>query len=213
MSRLSVLGLLVCLAGCGSSIGALDGLPSGSDVSDVPWPRLVDTPEPPEERLTAGNGTLAEARLSERRGESAVRLARAGSVDPVSDSLLARGVANRTRPIGAVSSVDEAALLARAERLQERSQIAPSDVDEADLLARAALIRQRASRLGSVDEASLAVGPASIEQGSYNSRAPLLSGGPAAPRAPVPLRPLDAPVVSSSFEERARLARERAAGL
>lgn len=236
MVRWSVLGLLVGLAGCGSTIGAFDGLPPASDVGDAPWPRLVDTPEAPEDRLIAGNGAVVEERLSVRRGSSEARQARADSVAPVSDSLLARGVASQSRPANVVPPVDEAALLERAARLQERTQRAPVDIDDSDLLARAAraeertrvapsevnevdllgraeVLRQRAADVNAVNETELLARAGRSQQNANGAAVPVVSQSPVAPRAPVPLRPLDTPVVSSSFEERARLARERAAGL
>jgi len=236
MSRLSVLGLLFGLAGCGGTFGAFDGLPASSDVSNVPWPRLVDTPEPPEERLTAGTGEQATERLNALRGQSEGRLARANQILPVTDSLLVRADANRSRPESTVPPVDEAGLLARAEQLQARtavaphavddadllaraaqvqarSQVASSDVNETDLLARAALLRQRTAELGTVNEAELLARAIGNRPATRTLATPVAQSSPTAPRPPVPLRPLDTPVVSSSFEERARLARERAAGL
>ena len=232
MSRLGVLGLLVGLVGCGSSFGAFDDVPTGNDVSAEPWPRLVDTPEPPEARLTAGTGEQATQRLSGLRSETEQRLARADAVQPVPDSLLARGEASRSRPVNAIPSIDEAGLLARAAQLeartavpppavddvdllaraaqvQARAQSASSAVDETDLLARAALLRQRTSEQNEIGEDSLLARGAQAQATGASSG----QSAPVLPRPPVPLRPLDVPVVTSSFEERARLARERAAGL
>ena len=184
--------LLVGLAGCGSTIGALDSLPSGPDVSDAEWPLLIDTPEPPEERLTAGTGGNAVERLSARRTQAGQRLSRAESVPPVSDTLLARGTESQSRSaVASVPAVDEADLLARADLLRQRSQIEVASVNETDLQARAELNRTRTS---------LPI-PASTVTTSLDA---------AGPRVPVPLRALDTPVVSSSFEERARRAQERA---
>lgn len=213
MSRLIVLGLLVGLAGCGSSIGALDGLPSGSDVSDVPWPRLVDTPEPPEARLTAGHGDRAAERLAQQRGAAADRQARAEAVAPVSETLVARGASNQARPVGSVAPVNEADLLARAARLRANADIAPQPLEEADLLARAELLRARAGALGSVNEPDLLARALRNRQSVGAPTSSLARTVPVSPRPPVPLRPLDTPVVSSDFENRARLARERAARL
>lgn len=184
--------LIVGLSGCGSTIGALDSLPSGPDVGDAAWPRLVDTPEPPEERLTAGNGAGAAERLSVRRSESDERLSRAASVQPVSDTLLTRGEASQSRSgIAAAPAVNEADLLARAEQVRLRSQTDVASINETDLQARAAQSRIRTA---------LPV-PASTVTSSLDA---------VGPRLPAPLRPLETPVVSSSFEERARLAQERA---
>ena len=186
------LGLVLCLAGCGSTIGALDSLPSGPDVSEAAWPRLVDTPEPPEERLTAGTGDRAVQRLGQQRAAADQRLVQAASVQPVSDELLSRGATSQSRSaVAAAPAVDEVGLLARADALRARTQIEVASVNEADLLNRASEIRARTS----------VPVPASTVT---------LSGDLSGPRAPVPLRPLDAPVVSSSFEERARLAQQRA---
>lgn len=235
MSRLSVLGLLVGLVGC-NSFGAFEDLPPLSDTSNAAWPRLVDTPEPPEGRLLAGEGDRATERLSGLRGDSQARLARADQVPSVSDSLLARGDASRTRPLSEAPPVDEAGLLARAAELQTRTSDAPSavndadllaraarlqaqaeiasaPVDEADLQARAALLRQRTSDFATLNEADLLARAARNQQGFTAPVAPIAQNAPASPRPPAPLRPLDTPVVSSSFEERARLARERAADL
>ena len=236
MVRLSALGLLLGLVGCSGSFGAFDDLPPLSDNSDAPWPRLVDTPEAPEGRLVTGEGERATERLAALRGDSETRLARANQVLPVSDSLLARGEASQTRPLNEAPPVDEAGLLARAAQLQSRTadvqpavddadllaraarvraqaQIASAPVNEADLQARAALLRQRTSDVAALNEADLLSRASRSQRGDTAPVAPIVQNAPVAPRPPVPLRPLDTPVVSSSFEERARLARERAAGL
>lgn len=190
MKQVGSFVLVLCLAGCGSTIGTLDELPDGPDVSAAEWPRLVDTPEPPEARLIAGTGERAAQRLGVAREQAGIRLASAGAVPPVSDALLSRGAASRARSDGAVApAVDEAALLARAERLRQRTATELPAIDEAGLMARAAAMSGRG-----VASASAAVETAAL--------APV-----AAPR---PLRPLDAPVVSSGFEARARQAQERA---
>ena len=224
------------LAGCSGSFGAFEDLPPLSDHSEAPWPRLVDTPEPPKGRLVAGDGERATERLNELRSQSQARTARADQVLPVSDSLLVRGEASQTRPLNQVPPVDEVGLFARAAQLQARTTDAPPAVDDSDLLARAArlqaqaqfaaapvdeaglearaaLLRQRTSDLATVNEADLLSRSARNQQGFVAPVAPLVQTAPPAPRQPAPLRPLDTPVVSSSFEERARLARERAAGL
>jgi len=236
MTRFSVFGLLIGLAGCGSTIGAFDGLPEGADVKNAPWPRLVDTPEPPEGRLTAGNGVRAFESLTSQRGQSEARLARADTVPPVSDSLLTRGGNIQSRTENTAPPINEADLLTRAERLQARSELGASAVDEEDLLARAARLQARSGVAEStvidtdlqaraelqqrrtlqqlpVDEAGLLARTDHTRRNAGPAPLTNVQAAPAVPRPPVPLRPLDTPVVSSSFEERARLARERAAGL
>jgi len=181
--RVSV-AVFLLLAGCGSTIGSFDELPKGADVGDAAWPRLVDTPESPEARLTAGTGEVAAVRLGEQRALLDARRVRADAIPPVSDALQGRGELIASRAADSGSDVDEAALLARADTLRARSQASAVAVDDAGLRARALASRQRGLE---------PVRPA------------------AAPRTPVPLRPLAQPVVSNSFEERARRAQQRAA--
>ena len=178
MTRVVILGLVCGLAGCGSTIGAFDGLPAGPDVTESAWPRLVDTPAPPDDRLVAGTGEQAAARLGAQRVQAEARAARANQVAPVSETLAARGKTNLARTGDAGPGFDETDLRARA-----------APIDDGALQARAALVRARTS-----------APPATSS---------IITG--AQVRRPVPLRPLDTPVVSDSFEERARLARERAA--
>lgn len=169
MVRLVSVAVLLGFAGCGSTIGALDGLPDGPDMSAVEWPRLVDTPEAPEARLTSGAGERAVQNLQAQQASAAARIARAEAVLPVSDALLQRSAASRARTaVPAAPAVDEAGLLARAQEIRVR-----------------------------------AVAPRPTLSVSEAGASPL--------RRPVPIRPLDTPVVSSNFEERARRARERAA--
>lgn len=215
MLRLSALGLCVGLMGCGSTIGALDGLPAGPDLSDTPWPRLVDTPAAPEGRMIPAEGEQAKARLAQRRGEADARSARAQAVAPVSETLLARGEASRTRTdLPDRPTVNEADLVARAERLRARTQLANAPIAETDLLARAALLRERAALMANQSGQDATLAQSTLDQ--QRSTQPAFAAAPAGPpqpRVPVPLRSLDTPVVSSDFEERARLARERAARL
>ncbi len=212
--------LLIGFAGCGNTIGALDSLPSGPDVSGVAWPLLVDTPEPPEERLMAGTGAQAITRLNARRTAVDGRLASAAALPPVSDVLLTRAESSRSRvSVGAGPAVNEADLLARAESLRQRTDLqsasaATQNFDEAALLARAERARQQSSlAFASAGEADLQ-NRANIS-GLRKNQPQAASAFDAAsatfgPRAPVPLRPLDTPVVSNSFEQRARLAQARA---
>jgi len=163
--RVGISVLVLLLSGCGQVVGDLAELPRGADVGDAPWPLLVDTPEPPANRLMAEDGERTATRLAALRETADGRLARAQAVPPVADDLLVRGAANQGRTSDAAPTFDEAGLLARAERLRQRA------VEADAMTAPVAAIR---------------------------------------PARPVPLRPLDAPVVSLSFEERARRALARA---
>ncbi len=162
--RPSIPVLALLLAGCGQVVGDLSELPRGADLSDTPWPLLVDTPEPPTDRLLITEGERTAVRLAGLREAADTRLARAQAVPPVSDGLVARGAANQGRTGDAAPPIDEVALLARAEELRRRAQ-------------------------------------------SINAES---ASAPVLPARPTPLRPLDAPVVSSGFEERARRALARA---
>ena len=182
MTRYLSIALLFGLGGCGGIIGELEKVPQGPDVSAAPWPRLVDTPEPPEARLTAGSGERALESLTNERTAQDSRQARADAVPPVSQTLVSRGQSNVLRTADAGPGVDADDLLARAALLRERTQASSQPISN-DLEARSALIRERSNT------AVVAAAP---------------------PNRPVPLRPLETPVVSSTFEERARKAQERA---
>lgn len=226
----------VGLSGCGSSITALDSLPAGPDVSSAQWPRLIDTPAlPAEELLSVQTGEQVIERLDRQGDEVESRRQRAEAILPVSEQLTARAIASRSRSDAApLPAVDEASLLARAAQSRENTQGTSVQVNERDLLARAVL--QRARNLDSgfrVDESDLLARAAEQRERTINAaladekddmRARSLlaqskagniapaspPANDASPHAPQPLRPLDSPVVSSSFEERARRARLRA---
>jgi len=202
------------LVGCGSTIGALDSLPTGPDVSGVAWPKLVDTPSLPEDRLNLETGERAAERLIRRKVQAGERLVSANATQPVSDALVIRGGENQNRVSDGTSLiVDDATLLARAARAQERSRVVDGNVDEAGLRARASRQTERYSLdRSAVDETDLVARAVRQIGRSDGNTLDATSGTTAAPtpRAPVPLRPLDTPVVSSSFEERARQARLRA---
>jgi len=183
MTRCFSLVFLIALGGCGGAIGSFDDVPPGPDVSAAEWPRLVDTPEPPEVRLTAGNGDRAVQRLAGQRTMLDERRSRADAVAPVSQALASRGQTNLTRTADVGPGIDADDLLARAARLREK-RLASTEPTTGDLAARSASARQR-----------------------NTASQPVL----AELRRPVPLRPLEQPVVSQSFEERARRAQQRAA--
>lgn len=250
--------MIACLSGCGNSIGTLDSLPAGPDVSAAEWPRLVDTPTlPDEELLNTQTGERVIERLDRQGNEVEARRLRADAIPPVSGQLLDRATVSRSRSdVASVPAVDEASLLARAAQLRDNAQATSVQFDERDLLARAARQRQRNSDVAHfVDENDLLARAArqqardadgarfvnendllaraarqqertagiSLSSGDLDLRARSQlnqtkasnvsqpSNAVDEPRAPRPLRPLEAPVVSSSFEERARLALQRAA--
>lgn len=121
--RSTCLALLLSLAGCGSAVDRFAELPRGSDVGDTPWPRLVDTPDLPAGTLMREEGAQAAARLDRRRTESALRLARAEAAMPIGGGLEARGAGNLARVADPGPGIDEADLLARAERLRQRASL------------------------------------------------------------------------------------------
>ncbi len=235
--RLNVyLIMIVGLSGCGSSIAALESLPAGPDVNSAEWPKLIDTPAlPAEGLLSVRTGEHVIERLDRQGGEVEARRKRADAVLPVSEQLTARAIASRSRSDAVpIPSVDEASLLARAAQSHKNTQGTSVQVNERDLLARA--VRQRARNVDNgfrVDESDLLARAARQRERTVNAapadgkddlRARSLlaqskagniapaspPANDASPRAPRPLRPLDSPVISSSFEERARRARLRA---
>lgn len=183
MRRCFPIAFLMALGGCGSTLGSFDDAPAGPDVSAAEWPLLVDTPEPPEGRLTAGNGDRAVQRLAEQRVVVDRRRVQADTVAPVSEVLVSRGQTSLSRTDDGGPGFDADDLLARAARLREK-RLEPAPTVSSDLALRSATARER----NSVAEPSVV-----------------------AVRRPVPLRPLESPVVSVSFEERARRAQQRAA--
>lgn len=121
---IAVCAAVPLLAGCGSTIGQFDDLPVVELDEETPWPRLVDTPEPPEARLTAGTGGAALVRLNEGKTASVQRKLRAEQVQPVPDALADRTALAQTRSAAPMTVIRDDTLAARAALSQERT--APS---------------------------------------------------------------------------------------
>ena len=207
--RCLALLLAAALPACGGSIAAIDGLPDIAVDESAPYPRLVDVPEPPEARLTAGTGEVVLARLNESaddaatRREAAIRatavlpdLGPAGSEararaatppEPIDDTLLARAAQARARP--PAPPVDDA-LLARARAVRARAATPAAPIDERLL--------ERRPRPAPPEPVAAAPRPAPTTQASTPARRP----------APVPPRTGD--VLEDGFERKAREALERA---
>lgn len=163
---------LVCtvlLAGCGGEIARIDGLPQTRDVSSVDWPRLVDTPKPPTDRLLPQTGTQTLAALSDTRTAVLARAAEPGAPSLSIPALTERSARIQQVAASPAPGVDQAELSARAARLAAlraetealtsaavldprsarlataRSAL-PDDIDAADLKARAARIAAQTQR-------------------------------------------------------------------
>ncbi len=218
--------LMLFFTGCGNTISELNSLSSSSDVEHSAWPKLVDTPVAPDGVLLPETGVQATQRLKNRTVAVQARSARAGSVVSVTAQLDERGRANLARDtLSNRTAVDSAALLARAGEIRRRTALSGAGFANADLAARATrqqsrnslteqpvnhrdlITKVRDARIMSSKPAT----PLSVTAVTQPSRQP----GPVQPIfvdpiVPEPLRALDAPVVSTSFQERARLAQERA---
>lgn len=146
------------------------------------------------------------ARAAQSRGNTQVT-----SIQFDESDLLARAARQRDRSNEITHFVDEQDLLARAARQRARAIDSELRVDEGDLLARAANERQRTATSAISNEKNDLRARSLLAQSKVRRIDPVSSlANSEVPRAPQPLRPLDAPVVSSSFEERARRARLRA---
>ena len=70
--RFAVLvAMLLGTAGCSSVLGRSDEFPVTANLDALEYPRLVDTPQPPQGRLVVEEGALVLAQLSEQGAESA----------------------------------------------------------------------------------------------------------------------------------------------
>lgn len=182
-----VLGFMAVFqaAACGGTIGQFDSLPAIPVDQNAPWPRLVDTPEPPEARLTAGTGKAALSQLTDQRMTSAERSEAVRATPSVPDTLRERvSVADSRRSVPA-PPVDAAALSLRADEARRRADTAGEPVNSEALIAFAETQRNRKSAAGTAFQDA----PAAVPSGN---------------------RALG-PAVSPDFEDAARRALDRAA--
>ncbi len=160
----------------------------------------------------AANPAVDEASLLARAAQSR-ESTRVTSAQFDERDLLARAARQRERNTDTAHFVDEDDLLARVARQQARDADGTRFVNESDLLARAARQQQRTAGVTLPSDGVDLRARSQLNQTKSSNVAsisspPKATDGPSAPR---PLRPLESPVVSSSFEERARLALKRAA--
>jgi|GEM_PF-5762386 len=149
----SLLWPLLCavlVSGCGGEIARIEGLPQTRDVSNVDWPRLVDTPAVPVDSLLPETGAARLTVLNETRETVLTRAAQPGA-----------------------PPVASAELGARVGRIRQQVETVPAGVDQADLSARAArLALNRAQDTGGVDTAELSA----RAQRVANARAQVATG-------------------------------------
>ena len=147
---------VLLLAGCGGEIARIDGLPDTRDVSDVPWPRLVDTPDVPTESLLPAQGQQAFTMLNDAQQMVLTRAAQPGPQRVALAELGGRVARIRQQSTMVTPGVDEADLAARAARLSQVRALPVSSVPEAELQARASRIAAaRAQAQSGVDAAEL----------------------------------------------------------
>lgn len=144
------------LSGCGGEIARIDGLPETRDVSDVPWPRLVDTPAVPTDALLPAQGERTFAMLNDAQQTVLTRAALPGTAPVPMAELDGRVARIRQQTTVTTPGVDQADLAARAARLSQVRAAPVVAVSEAELQARAqriAVARQQAE--SGVDAAEL----------------------------------------------------------
>ncbi len=125
------------VTGCGGEIARIDGLPETRDVSDVPWPRLLDTPTPPTDSLLPAQGQRTLALLNEAQDTVLIRAAQPGPQRVAVAELDGRVARIKQQAAVVLPGVDEAALAARAARLLQVRAVPVVAVPEAELQARA----------------------------------------------------------------------------
>lgn len=137
---------LLLFAACGRTIGKLDSLPDIPVAETAPWPRLVDTPQPPEARLTAGTGGAVLTTLTERNAVIQGRQQTVRSVSPAPDSLRDRVAQAEARRVAAGSAVDEQALASRGAAARQRAAAPKESFLETGSSPAPAETRQRTSQ-------------------------------------------------------------------
>lgn len=144
------------LAGCGGEIARIDGLPDTRDVSDVPWPRLVDTPELPTDSLLPAQGQQTFVMLNDVQETVLTRAAQPGPQRVAVSELGGRVARIRRQATVDLPGVDQADMAARAARLSQVRNAPVVAVPEAELQARAQRIAAaRAQAESGVDAAEL----------------------------------------------------------
>lgn len=137
LARCVVTGfLLVGLVGCGSQFAEIEGLPAQRVSSDTPWPRLIDTPAPPQDRLLATTGPRTLAALSTEGEAARDRRDAVPLPQSVGNELTARAVQLAERAEMLTAGVDRVALIQRAETLNAREAQAVGGQVDGDALAR-----------------------------------------------------------------------------
>lgn len=157
--RLDILAPFVCLVlmtGCGGEFARIDGLPATRDVSDVPWPRLVDTPAPPQNALLPETGTAALATLNRTRQSVVARTALPGPQRVAVAELDGRVARIRQQSAVTVPGVDADDLAARSARLAQGRGVPVAALSADELQARAQRIAaMRAQGSNAVDARQL----------------------------------------------------------
>lgn len=213
--------VVLALAGCGSEIARIEGLPQTRDVSGDAWPRLVDVPEPPVGTLAPARGGIVLDALKTTQAQALTRQQQPGA-QPVARADLQQRVARLQNQAATVPvSIDQDGLSQRVARLNARRDGSPGGTtDTATLIARRdqlSLIRERAYSEGALPDLiarSERARQRTLAPGMPVDLMPSDRRGDAAP-APLP-RPQgrkidrDAPVISEAFRKRAEEARRQA---
>jgi len=147
--RFAILVPVVCtvlLGGCGGEFARIDGLPATRDMTDVPWPRLVDTPAAPQDTLLPATGTAALAALNDTRRSVMTRAALPGPQRVAVAELGGRVARIRQQSAVREPGVDAGDLAARSARLAQGRAVPVTALSADELQARAGRITTMRAR-------------------------------------------------------------------
>lgn len=193
-SCLAVASALIMLSACGGEISRLSGLPEAPEVQGE-WPRLVDTPSLPDQRLSPTRGAVVLASLREDAQGIAARSAAPKLAVAAPAVIQTRALAQQDAAANiGQATVDPSALARRAADITTRQSIT-APVENAQAL-RARSANAPALSIGDVDAAQIAARKAQLRQGAVQpiTNLALSSARPALASRAIPgtqLRSLD----------------------